>query len=91
MEVSTLDSYRAERKAEELNCSTFGHALFPGKLTQSRGILLRSATLQIRYEIRHVFHIINSFQYMIPKDLQIPTVEEEIRRYSSQYSVRLST
>jgi hypothetical protein len=28
---------------------------------------------------------------VIRRDLQIPTVKEEIRRYSSQYSVRLST
>jgi hypothetical protein len=27
---------------------------------------------------------------VIRRDLQIPTVEEEIRRYSSQYSARLS-
>jgi hypothetical protein len=27
---------------------------------------------------------------VIRKDLQIPTVKEEIRRYSSQYSARLS-
>jgi hypothetical protein len=27
---------------------------------------------------------------VIQRDLQIPTVEEEIRRYSSQYSVPLS-
>jgi hypothetical protein len=26
---------------------------------------------------------------VIPRDLQIPTVKEEIRRYSSQYSARL--
>jgi hypothetical protein len=28
---------------------------------------------------------------VIRRDLQIPTVKEEIRRYSSQYSARLST
>jgi hypothetical protein len=28
---------------------------------------------------------------IIRRDLQIPTVKEEIRRYSSQYSARLST
>jgi hypothetical protein len=28
---------------------------------------------------------------VIPRDLQIPTVKEELRRYSSQYSARLST
>jgi hypothetical protein len=28
---------------------------------------------------------------VIQRDLQIPTVKEEIRRYSSQYSARLST
>jgi hypothetical protein len=36
--------------------------------------------------------ILESFQSntVIRKDLQIPTVKEEIRRYSSQYSARLS-
>jgi hypothetical protein len=29
-------------------------------------------------------------EYSYPRDLQIPTVKEEIRRYSSQYSTRLS-
>jgi hypothetical protein len=29
-------------------------------------------------------------EYGYPKDLQTPTVKEEIRRYSSQYSARLS-
>jgi hypothetical protein len=28
---------------------------------------------------------------VLQRDLQIPTVKEEIRRYSSQYSARLST
>jgi hypothetical protein len=28
---------------------------------------------------------------VIRRDLQVPTVKEEIRRYSSQYSARLST
>jgi hypothetical protein len=28
---------------------------------------------------------------VIPRDLQIPTVKEEIRRYSSHYIARLST
>jgi hypothetical protein len=36
-------------------------------------------------------HTLVCAEYVIRRDLQIPTVKEEIRRYSSQYSVRLST
>jgi hypothetical protein len=42
------------------------------------------------------FHIVVDAPWYVPnivirKDLQIPTVKEEIRRFSSQYSARLST
>jgi hypothetical protein len=59
---STLAPYRAECRAKELNFSTLWHALFPGKLTTFCDILLRSVTLQIRYEVRHVFHSFNSLK-----------------------------
>jgi hypothetical protein len=36
-------------------------------------------------------HTLVMLNMVIRRDLQIPTVKEEIRRYSSQYSARLST
>jgi hypothetical protein len=47
-----------------------------------------------RYESKALHMIVDSPCYVpntvIRRDLQIPTVKEEIRRYSSQYSARLS-
>jgi hypothetical protein len=48
-----------------------------------------------RFQSKALLLIVDSPWYVpntvIRRDLQIPTVKEEIRRYSSQYSARLST
>jgi hypothetical protein len=47
-----------------------------------------------RFQSKALRMIVDAPWYMpntvIPRDLQIPIVKEEIRRYSSQYSVHLS-
>jgi hypothetical protein len=48
-----------------------------------------------RFQLKALRMIVDAPWYVsntvIRRDLQIPTVKEEIRRYSSQYSARLST
>jgi uncharacterized membrane protein YpjA len=48
-----------------------------------------------RFQLKALHMIVDAPWYVpnmvIRRDLQIPTVEEDIHRYSSQYSARLST
>jgi hypothetical protein len=55
--------------------------------TSNIEILERFQSKALRMIVDAPFYVSNT---VIRRDLQIPTVKEEIRRYSSQYSARLS-
>jgi hypothetical protein len=60
------------------------------------GVWLSLPTIEIveRFQSKALRRIVDAPWYVpntvIRRDLQVPTVKEEIRRYSSQYSARLS-
>jgi hypothetical protein len=56
--------------------------------TSNIEILERFQSKALRMIVNVPWYVSNT---VIRRDLQIPTVKEEIRRYSSQYSVRFST
>jgi hypothetical protein len=51
-------------------------------------ILQRFQSKALRMIVDAPWHVLNT---VIRRDLQIPTIKEDIRRNSSQYSARLST
>jgi hypothetical protein len=59
----------------------------PEKLFSNIVILERFKSKALRMTVDTPWYVPNT---VIQKDLQIPTVKEEILRYSSQYSARLS-
>jgi hypothetical protein len=62
---------------------TYGIQLWGTSSTSSTEILER-------LQSKALLMIVDAPWYVLNRDLQIPTVKEEIRRYSSQYSARLS-
>jgi hypothetical protein len=70
----------------------------------SIGLYLRNTTLGYGFHIQHIHfgrfkvedlahdsgRTLNVPNMVIPRNLQIPTIKEEIQRYSSQYSAHLS-
>jgi hypothetical protein len=66
---------------------TYGIQLWDTASTSSLEILERFQSKALRMIVDAPCYVPNT---VIRRDLQIPTVKEEIRRYSSQYSARLS-
>jgi hypothetical protein len=66
---------------------TYGIQLWGTVPTSNIGILERFQSKALRKIVDAPWYVPNT---VIRRDLQIPTVNEEIRRYSSQYSARLS-
>jgi hypothetical protein len=66
---------------------TYGIQLWGTASTSNIEILERFQSKALRMIVDSPWYVPNT---VIRKDLQIPTVKEEIRRYSSQYSARLS-
>jgi hypothetical protein len=66
---------------------TYGIKLWGTASTSNLEILERFQSKAFRMIMDALWHVPNA---VIRRDLQIATVEEEIRRYSSQYSARLS-
>jgi hypothetical protein len=58
----------------------------PGGRSGNIEILERFQSKALRMIVDALWYVTNT---VIRRDLQIPTVKEEIRRYSSQYSARL--
>jgi hypothetical protein len=67
---------------------TYGIQLWDTAFTTNIDILERSQSKTLRMIVDAPWYVPNT---VIRRDLQIPTVKEEIRRYSFQYSARLST
>jgi hypothetical protein len=67
--------------------SAYGIQLWGTASTYSIEILERFQSKALRMIVVAPWYVPNT---VIRRDLQIPTVKEEIRRYSSQYSARLS-
>jgi hypothetical protein len=67
---------------------TYGIQLCGTASTSYIEILERFQSKALRMIVDAPWYVPNT---VIRRDLQIPTVKEEIRRYSSQYSARLST
>jgi hypothetical protein len=67
---------------------TYGIQLWGTASTSNIEILDRFQSKALRMIVDAPWYVLNT---IIRRDLQIPTVKEEIRRYSSQYSARLST
>jgi hypothetical protein len=65
----------------------YGIQLWGTASTSNIVILERFQSNALRMIVDALWYVPNT---VIRKDLQIPTVREEIRRYSSQYSARLS-
>jgi hypothetical protein len=69
----------------------------PHNIAHKKKPLLLSQNIEIleRFQLKALHMIVGSPWYVpntvIRRDLQVPTVKEEIRRYSSQYSAHLST
>jgi hypothetical protein len=66
---------------------TYGIQLGGTAFTSNIDILERFQSKALRMIVDAPWYVPNT---VIRRDLQIPTVREEIRRYSSQYSARLS-
>jgi hypothetical protein len=66
---------------------TYGIQLWGMASTSNIEILERFQSKALRMIVDAPWYVPNT---VIRRDLQIPTVKEEIRRYSSQYSARLS-
>jgi hypothetical protein len=66
---------------------TYGIHLWGTASTSNIYILERFQSKALRMIMDAPWYVPNTF---IRRDLQIPTVKEEIRRYSSEYSARLS-
>jgi hypothetical protein len=66
---------------------TYGIQLWGTASTSNIDILKRFQPKALRMIVDAPWYVPNM---VIRRDLQIPTVKEEIRRYSSQYSARLS-
>jgi hypothetical protein len=66
---------------------TYGIELWGTASTSNREILERFQSKALRMIVEAPWYVPNT---VIPRDLQIPIVKEEIDRYSSQYSARLS-
>jgi hypothetical protein len=66
---------------------TYGIQLWCTAYTSNIEILERFQSKALRMIVDAPWYMPNT---VIRRDLQIPTVNEEIRRYSSQYSARLS-
>jgi hypothetical protein len=67
---------------------TYGIQLWSVASTSNIEILERFQSKALRMIVDAPWYVPNM---VIRRDLQIPTVKEEIRRYGSQYSARLST
>jgi hypothetical protein len=67
--------------------STYGIQLSGTASTYNIEILERFQSKALRMLLDETWYVPNT---VIRRDLQTPTVKEEIRRYSSQYSARLS-
>jgi hypothetical protein len=67
---------------------TYGTKLWGTASTSNIEILERFQSKALRMIVDAPWYLPNT---VIRRDIQIPTVKEEIRRYSSQYSARLST
>jgi hypothetical protein len=67
---------------------TYGIQLWGTASTSNTEILERFQSKDLRMIVDAPWYVPNT---VIRKDLQIPTVKEEIRSYSFQYSARLST
>jgi hypothetical protein len=67
---------------------TYGIQLWGTASTSDIEILERFQSKALRMIVDATWYVPNT---IIRRDLQIPTVKEEIRRYSSQHSARLST
>jgi hypothetical protein len=66
---------------------TYGIKLWCSASTSNIEILERFQPKTLRKIVDAPWYVLNT---VIRKDLQVPTVKEEIHRYSSQYSARLS-
>jgi hypothetical protein len=66
---------------------TYGIQLWGTASTSNVKILERFQSKALRMIVDAAWYVPNT---VIRRDLQTPTVREEIRRYSSQYSARLS-
>jgi hypothetical protein len=66
---------------------TYGIQLWVTASTSNIEILERFQSKALRMKVDAPWYVPNT---VIRRDLQIPTLKEEIRRYSSQYSARLS-
>jgi hypothetical protein len=66
---------------------TYGIQLWGTASTSNIEILERFQSKALHMIVDAPWYVLNT---VIRRDLQIPTVKEEIRRYSSQYSARLS-
>jgi hypothetical protein len=67
---------------------TYGIQLWGTASTSKKEILEHFQSKALRMIVDAPWYVPNT---VIRRDLQIPTVKEEIRRHSSQYSARLST
>jgi hypothetical protein len=85
--------FRLQKKNCRKGCFLCG----PTRQLCERSITWSNSNTEIleRFQSKALRMIVDAPWYVsntvIRKDLQIPTVKEEIRRYSSQYSARLST
>jgi hypothetical protein len=66
---------------------SYGIQLWHTASASNTDILERFQSKALRMIVDAPWYVPNT---VIRKDLQIPTVKEEVRRYSSQYSARLS-
>jgi hypothetical protein len=66
---------------------TYGIQLWSTASTSNIEIVERFQVKALRMIVDAPWYVLNT---VIGRDLQIPTVKEEIRRYSFQYSARLS-
>jgi hypothetical protein len=67
---------------------TYGTQLWGTASTSNIEILERFQSKTLRMIVDVPWYVSNT---VVRRDFQIPTVKEEIRRYSSKYSARLST
>jgi hypothetical protein len=67
---------------------TYGIQFWGTASTSNTEILERLQSKALHMIVDAPWYVPNT---VIQRDLQIPTVKEEIRRYSSQYSARLSS
>jgi uncharacterized protein with von Willebrand factor type A (vWA) domain len=99
-------THQETRNRQTENKKKSGHVLQMGARHQDRGrltvgrkltsisstsnieILERFQSKALRIIVDAPWHVLNNH---IRRDLQMPSVKEEIRRYSSQYSTRLTT